>query len=164
MGGGIRSLEQIEKLLALGVHQAILGSAAVSHPELVAEACKKFPGRIVVGIDARDGLVAVEGWSRTGTIKAVDLARRMADCGVTRIIYTDISRDGMMIGNNLPETVGVAKACGIPVTASGGVSTLDEVRRIKAESVHGIEGCIIGKALYTGAISLPDAVRIAKED
>jgi phosphoribosylformimino-5-aminoimidazole carboxamide ribotide isomerase len=164
VGGGIRTMEQIEKLLNLGVHQAILGSAAVYHPELVAEACKAFPGHIVVGIDAKEGMVAVEGWSQSGNIKAVELAKKMADCGVTRIIYTDIARDGMMIGNNIKETVEVAKACGIPVTASGGVSTLDDVRRLKKESADGIEGCIIGKALYTGAISLPDAVRIAKED
>jgi phosphoribosylformimino-5-aminoimidazole carboxamide ribotide isomerase len=164
VGGGIRTMEQIEKLLNLGVHQAILGSAAVYHPELVAEACKAFPGHIVVGIDAKEGMVAVEGWSQSGNIKAVELAKKMADCGVTRIIYTDIARDGMMIGNNIKETVEVAKACGIPVTASGGVSTLDDIRRLKKESADGIEGCIIGKALYTGAISLPDAVRIAKED
>ncbi|MCH3951238.1 MAG: 1-(5-phosphoribosyl)-5-[(5-phosphoribosylamino)methylideneamino]imidazole-4-carboxamide isomerase [Acidaminococcus sp.] len=164
VGGGIRTMEQIEKLLNLGVHQAILGSAAVYHPELVAEACKAFPGHIVVGIDAKEGMVAVEGWSQSGNIKAVELEKKMADCGVTRIIYTDIARDGMMIGNNIKETVEVAKACGIPVTASGGVSTLDDVRRLKKESADGIEGCIIGKALYTGAISLPDAVRIAKED
>ncbi len=163
VGGGIRTLEQVRRLLDLGVHQVILGSAAVYHPELVEAACRAFPGQIVVGIDARDGEVAVDGWEKSGHVTAADLACKMASLGVSRIIFTDISRDGMMNGNNIEATVALAKACGLPVTASGGVSTLDDIRRLKAESRNGIEGCIIGKALYTGAISLAEAAAIAKE-
>lgn len=163
VGGGIRTMEQIERLLDRGVHQVILGSAAVKDPDLVKEACEKYPGRIVVGIDAKNGDVAVEGWEANGHIQAEDLARKMAEAGVRRIIFTDIARDGMLSGVNVEVTVKVAQASGLAVTASGGVASLEDLKILKKRETDGIEGCIIGKALYTGAIDLRQAVAIAKE-
>lgn len=163
VGGGIRTMSHIERLLTAGVHQVILGSAAVKDPELVKEACKAYPGRIVVGIDAKNGDVAVEGWEASGHIQAEELAKKMADAGVERIIFTDIARDGMLSGVNVEATVAVAKASGLKVTASGGVASLEDLKILKKRETDGIEGCIIGKALYTGAIDLRQAVAIAKE-
>ena len=163
VGGGIRTMAHIEKLLDLGVHQVILGSAAVKDPGLVKEACKAYPGRIVVGIDAKNGDVAVEGWEISGHIQADELAKKMAAAGVSRIIFTDIARDGMLTGVNIEATVQVAKASGLLVTASGGVASLNDVVELKKRESDGIEGCIIGKALYTGAIDLHQAVQVAKE-
>lgn len=163
VGGGIRNMSHIERLLTAGVHQVILGSAAVKDPELVKEACKAYPGRIVVGIDAKNGDVAVEGWEASGHIQAEELAKKMADAGVERIIFTDIARDGMLSGVNVEATVAVAKASGLKVTASGGVASLEDLKILKKRETDGIEGCIIGKALYTGAIDLRQAVAIAKE-
>lgn len=163
VGGGIRNMSHIERLLTAGVHQVILGSAAVKNPELVKEACKAYPGRIVVGIDAKNGDVAVEGWEASGHIQAEELAKKMADAGVQRIIFTDIARDGMLSGVNVEATVAVAKASGLKVTASGGVASLEDLKILKKRETDGIEGCIIGKALYTGAIDLRQAVAIAKE-
>lgn len=163
VGGGIRNMSHIERLLTAGVHQVILGSAAVKNPELVKEACKAYPGRIVVGIDAKNGDVAVEGWEASGHIQAEELAKKMADAGVERIIFTDIARDGMLSGVNVEATVAVAKASGLKVTASGGVASLEDLKILKKRETDGIEGCIIGKALYTGAIDLRQAVAIAKE-
>ncbi|MDD6570173.1 MAG: 1-(5-phosphoribosyl)-5-[(5-phosphoribosylamino)methylideneamino]imidazole-4-carboxamide isomerase [Acidaminococcus sp.] len=163
VGGGIRNMSHIERLLSAGVHQVILGSAAVKNPELVKEACKAYPGRIVVGIDAKNGDVAVEGWEASGHIQAEELAKKMADAGVERIIFTDIARDGMLNGVNVEATVAVAKASGLKVTASGGVASLEDLKILKKRETDGIEGCIIGKALYTGAIDLRQAVAIAKE-
>lgn len=163
VGGGIRNMSHIERLLTAGVHQVILGSAAVKNPELVKEACKAYPGRIVVGIDAKNGDVAVEGWEASGHIQAEELAKKMADAGVERIIFTDIARDGMLSGVNVEATVAVAKASGLKVTASGGGASLEDLKILKKRETDGIEGCIIGKALYTGAIDLRQAVAIAKE-
>lgn len=163
VGGGIRNMSHIERLLTAGVHQVILGSAAVKDPELVKEACKAYPGRIVVGIDAKNGDVAVEGWEASGHIQAEELAKKMADAGVERIIFTDIARDGMLSGVNVEATVAVAKASGLKVTASGGVASLEDLKILKKRETDGIEGCIIGKVLYTGAIDLRQAVAIAKE-
>ena len=163
VGGGIRNMSHIERLLTAGVHQVILGSAAVKNPELVKEACKAYPGRIVVGIDAKNGDVAVEGWEASGHIQAEELAKKMADAGVERIIFTDIARDGMLNGVNVEATVAVAKASGLKVTASGGVASLEDLKILKKRETDGVEGCIIGKALYTGAIDLRQAVAIAKE-
>ncbi len=162
-GGGIRSMSHIERLLTAGVQQVILGSAAVKDPDLVREACRAYPGRIVAGIDARNGDVAVEGWETSGHIQAEELAKKMADAGVQRIIFTDIARDGMLSGVNVEATVAVAKASGLKVTASGGVASLEDLKMLKKRETDGIEGCIIGKALYTGAIDLRQAVAIAKE-
>lgn len=163
VGGGIRSMSHIERLLTAGVQQVILGSAAVKDPDLVREACRAYPGRIVAGIDAKNGDVAVEGWETSGHIQAEELAKKMADAGVQRIIFTDIARDGMLSGVNVEATVAVAKASGLKVTASGGVASLEDLKMLKKRETDGIEGCIIGKALYTGAIDLRQAVAIAKE-
>lgn len=163
VGGGIRNMGHIERLLAVGVHQVILGSAAVKDPQLVKDVCRAYPGRIVVGIDAKNGDVAVEGWEASGHIQAEELARKMADAGVERIIFTDIARDGMLSGVNVEATVAVAKASGLKVTASGGVASLEDLKILKKRETDGVEGCIIGKALYTGAIDLRQAVAIAKE-
>lgn len=163
VGGGIRNMSHIERLLTAGVHQVILGSAAVKNPQLVKEACRAYPGCIVVGIDAKNGDVAVEGWEASGHIQAEELAKKMADAGVERIIFTDIARDGMLSGVNVEATVAVAKASGLKVTASGGVASLEDLKILKKRETDGIEGCIIGKALYTGAIDLRQAVAIAKE-
>lgn len=163
VGGGIRNMSHIERLLTAGVHQVILGSAAVKNPQLVKDACRAYPGRIVVGIDAKNGDVAVEGWEASGHIQAEELAKKMADAGVERIIFTDIARDGMLSGVNVEATVAVAKASGLKVTASGGVASLEDLKILKKRETDGVEGCIIGKALYTGAIDLRQAVAIAKE-
>lgn len=164
VGGGIRTLADIENMLALGVTRTILGSVAVRNPELVKEACRKFPGQVVVGIDAKNGEVAVEGWGVGGGIGAVELAIKMADAGVEHIIFTDISRDGKLAGVNVEATAALAKACGVKVIASGGVASLDDIIALKAHAQDGVEGCIIGKAIYTGAIDLKEALAVAKEE
>jgi phosphoribosylformimino-5-aminoimidazole carboxamide ribotide isomerase len=162
LGGGIRTLESIAALLNAGVTRVILGSVAVKQPDLVREACAKYADRIVVGIDARDGQVAVEGWGVIGGVAAEELAAKMAAVGVARIIYTDIARDGTLTGVNVTATRSLARAAGIPVIASGGVSSLDDIAAVKAAQADGIEGVIIGKALYTGAVTLPEAIRAAR--
>ena len=163
LGGGIRNLETIEKLLALGVTRLILGSAAVKNPQLVEEACKKYPGHIAVGIDAKNGDVAIEGWGQGSGVAATELAKKMAAYGVETIIYTDISRDGMLSGVNVEATAALARACGVPIIASGGVASLEDIRRVKAVESDGVQGCIIGKAIYTGAVDLKAALALAKE-
>ncbi|MBQ1248790.1 MAG: 1-(5-phosphoribosyl)-5-[Selenomonadales bacterium] len=160
LGGGIRNLESIEAWLDAGVDRVILGSIAVKDPDLVKEACRQFGERIVVGIDAKGGEVAVEGWGISGGVQATELAKRMADVGVARIIYTDISRDGTLSGVNVESTVELARAAGIPVIASGGVAGMDDVYRVAASPE--IEGMIIGKALYTGKIDLKAALCVAE--
>ncbi|MDO4177583.1 MAG: 1-(5-phosphoribosyl)-5-[(5-phosphoribosylamino)methylideneamino]imidazole-4-carboxamide isomerase [Phascolarctobacterium sp.] len=164
LGGGIRSMEQIEKLLDLGIARLILGSAAVKNPSLVAEACKNYPGHIACGIDAKNGDVAIEGWGEGSGIGYTELAKRMADVGVDKIIFTDISRDGMLSGVNAEATGELARACGIEIIASGGVASLDDIRRLKPYEKDGVTGCIIGKAIYTGAVDLKVALALAKED
>lgn len=161
LGGGIRSLENIEAALALGIQRVILGSAAVQDPQLVKEACARYGNRIVVGIDARDGVVAIQGWERSGEVKAVALAKEMAAYGVQTIIYTDIARDGTLTGLNLAATVQLAEESGVRVVASGGVSSLEDIRQVKAHEAQGIEGVIVGKAIYTGQIDLRQALKIA---
>ena len=163
LGGGIRNLETIEKLLSLGVTRLILGSAAVKNPQLVEEACKKYPGHIAVGIDAKNGDVAIEGWGKGSGVAATELAKKMAAYGVETIIYTDISRDGMLSGVNVEATAALARACGVPIIASGGVASLEDIRRVKAVESDGVQGCIIGKAIYTGAVDLKEALALAKE-
>ena len=164
VGGGIRTLANIEKMLALGVTRVILGSVAVRDPELVREACQKFPGQVVVGIDAKNGEVAVEGWGIGGGIGAVELAKKMAAVGVEHIIFTDISRDGMLSGVNVEATAELAKSSGVKVIASGGVSSLADLKALQAHAADGIEGCIIGKAIYTGALDLKEALAALKEE
>jgi len=162
LGGGIRTLENIRECLEAGVHRVILGSIAVRDPELVAVACKQYGDRIVVGIDARDGQAAVEGWGVTGGISAEELAKRMAQVGVARIIYTDISRDGMLSGVNVAATATLAQAAGIPVIASGGVGSLADIKAIKESESAGIEGVIVGKAIYLGNVNLGDALKLTR--
>ena len=164
VGGGIRTLANIENMLALGVTRVILGSVAVRDPELVREACQKFPGQVVVGIDAKNGEVAVEGWGIGGGIGAIELAKKMAAVGVEHIIFTDISRDGMLSGVNVEATAELAKANGVKVIASGGVSSLADLKALQAHEADGIEGCIIGKAIYTGALDLKEALAALKEE
>ena len=164
VGGGIRTLANIENMLALGVSRVILGSVAVRDPELVREACQKFPGQVVVGIDAKNGEVAVEGWGIGGGIGAIELAKKMAAVGVEHIIFTDISRDGMLSGVNVEATAELAKASGVKVIASGGVSSLADLKALQLHEADGIEGCIIGKAIYTGALDLKEALAALKEE
>lgn len=164
VGGGIRTLANIENMLALGVSRVILGSVAVRNPELVREACQKFPGQVVVGIDAKNGEVAVEGWGIGGGIGAIELAKKMAAVGVEHIIFTDISRDGMLSGVNVEATAELAKASGVKVIASGGVSSLADLKALQAHEADGIEGCIVGKAIYTGALDLKEALAALKEE
>lgn len=163
LGGGIRTMENIQRVLEMGVSRVILGSIAVKDPKLVKEACKEYGSqRIVVGIDAKDGIVAVDGWGVSGEVKATELAKKMADGGVKHIIYTDISRDGTLSGVNAKATAEIAKVSGVKVVASGGVSSLDDIKMLKEYEQDGIEGVIVGKSIYTGALSLPEALRVAK--
>jgi phosphoribosylformimino-5-aminoimidazole carboxamide ribotide isomerase len=162
LGGGIRTMDRIDAWLSLGIARVILGTVALKDPPLVKEACRLFPGKIAVGIDAKQGRVAVEGWAEVSQIKAPDLARQFEDAGVAAVIYTDISRDGAMQGSNVEETVALARQLSIPVIASGGVSSLADIRAYKSQEKHGIEGVIIGRALYDGAIRPKEALAVAK--
>lgn len=164
LGGGIRSMENIENWLNIGISRVILGSAAVRNPQLVAEACQRYPGRIAVGIDARNGYVAVDGWEKNSNIKAAELTRQMADYGVAAIIFTDISRDGTLSGVNVEATAEIAACSGVPVIASGGVASLEDIRRLLPYAKKGISGCIVGKAIYTGALQLEEAIRLAGDE
>ncbi|MDD3114129.1 MAG: 1-(5-phosphoribosyl)-5-[(5-phosphoribosylamino)methylideneamino]imidazole-4-carboxamide isomerase [Anaerovibrio sp.] len=163
LGGGIRTMENIDTVLALGVQRVILGSVAVQNPELVREACAKYGERIVVGIDARDGIVAVDGWGISGEIGAVELAKKMAAAGVKTIIYTDIARDGTLSGVNVEATAELARESGINVVASGGVKSLEDIKALLPYEKDGIEGVIVGKAIYTGSLDLKEAVALTEE-
>lgn len=162
LGGGIRTLDNIKECLDAGVARVILGSVAVRQPQLVAEACEKYGDRIVVGIDAKEGIAAVEGWGVAGGIQAEELAKKMAQVGVARIIYTDISRDGMLSGVNVEATASLAKAASIPVIASGGVRDMKDIQAIKTAAQAGIEGVIVGKAIYMGSLQLGEALKLAQ--
>jgi phosphoribosylformimino-5-aminoimidazole carboxamide ribotide isomerase len=163
LGGGIRDLETIEAYLNLGIDRVILGTVAKENPALVGEACRRFPGRIVVGIDAKEGMVAVRGWAEVTEKKAIDLAREMEAFGVAAIIYTDIARDGMMQGPNLEATAALAESISIPVIASGGVSCLEDIRNLLQIEASGVAGVITGKAIYTGSLNLREAVALTKQ-
>ncbi len=163
LGGGIRTMENIDEVLTLGVRRVILGSVAVKNPELVKEACKKYGDRIVVGIDAKDGIVAVDGWGVSGNVDAVELAKKMAEAGVKTIIYTDISRDGTLSGVNVEATARLARESGINVVASGGVSDLEDIKALLPYEEDGIEGVIVGKSIYTGSLDLKEAIALAEE-
>jgi phosphoribosylformimino-5-aminoimidazole carboxamide ribotide isomerase len=153
LGGGIRDMTGIATWIEAGVRRVVLGSAAVKNPDLVRAACHAFPGRIAVGLDARDGIVATEGWARMSDIPAIDLALRLEDAGIAAIIYTDIARDGMLSGLNIEQTVALARRVATPVIASGGVSGLDDLRALSAASAGTpIEGVIVGRALYDGRL------------
>jgi phosphoribosylformimino-5-aminoimidazole carboxamide ribotide isomerase len=157
LGGGLRSAASVEAALALGVSRVVVGTAAYEHQAFLRALCKQFPEKIVVGIDARAGKVAVKGWKETTSMDAVDLAKRGAAAGASRIIYTDISRDGTREGVNVEETLRLARSVSVPVIASGGVATLEDIRRLLPLEAEGVEGVIIGRALYSGAFTLRDA-------
>jgi phosphoribosylformimino-5-aminoimidazole carboxamide ribotide isomerase len=157
LGGGLRSPESVEAALALGVSRVVVGTAAYDNQEFLRVLCKQFPGNIVVGIDARDGRVAVKGWKETTSMDAVELAKRCEADGAARIIYTDISRDGTRQGVNIEETAKLARSVRIPIIASGGVATLDDIRNLLPLEKEGVEGVIVGRALYSGALTLSDA-------
>ncbi|MFQ5684088.1 MAG: 1-(5-phosphoribosyl)-5-[(5-phosphoribosylamino)methylideneamino]imidazole-4-carboxamide isomerase [Candidatus Binatia bacterium] len=164
LGGGLRSLEALEEALALGVERVVLGTAAYENNDFLRAVCKKHPGRIVVGIDAREGRVAVKGWKETTPMSAVELAQRCEENGASRIIYTDIVRDGTRTGVNPEETLRLAHAVKIPVIASGGVASLKDIRRLKVLEKDGVEGVILGRALYSGAFSLPEALAVGSKE
>ena len=160
LGGGIRSLEHIEAWLSAGVNRVILGTVALRNPSLVKQACQQFPGQIVVGIDARDGMVAVEGWLETGTTTSLDLAKQFEDAGVSAIVFTDIGRDGALTGVNIDATVELAEAVNIPVIASGGLKDISDLKALIDRQCAGIEGVISGRALYEGTIDVASALEL----
>lgn len=162
VGGGIRDVAAIERLLASGVSRVILGTVAYRQPEVVAVACQRFPGRITVGIDARAGKVAVQGWTEATELEAVELARRCTSMGVSEIVYTDIARDGTSQGVNLDATLALARSVTLPIIASGGVASIQDIERLLPLETEGIAGVIVGRALYTGAVKLAEAIRVGK--
>lgn len=163
LGGGIRNLGQIEAWLAKGIRRVILGTVALRDPALVRAACRLFPGRIAVGIDAKGGRVAVEGWAETSELAAIDLARQFADAGVSAIIFTDIDRDGVLKGLNIDSTLELARAVPIPVIASGGLASMDDIHRLLQPDCRRLEGAITGRALYDGRIDVPRALRLIRD-
>jgi len=163
LGGGIRTPEQIEEWLAKGVTRVILGTVALRDPGLVREACKRHPGQIAVGIDARAGRVAVEGWAETADLTAIELARRFEDAGVSAIIFTDIDRDGVLKGLNIDSTLALARAVSMPVIASGGLASLDDIVRLLEPDCRILEGAISGRALYDGRVDAAAALKLIHE-
>ena len=163
-GGGLRSVEDVDRVLGLGVARVILGTVAIREPEVVREALARYGAeRIAVGIDARDGRVAIAGWVDVSEVEAVDLGRRMAALGVQRVVYTDVARDGMLTGPNVPATAALARETGLRVIASGGVSSLDDLEQLAAHAADGIDGVIVGMALYEGRLTLPEALALLGE-
>ena len=163
LGGGLRSMKAIEAAFTTGVHRVVLGTAAYENRELLRSVCGKWPGKVIVGIDARGGRVALRGWKQDTSMDAVELAKRCEEDGASRIIYTDINRDGTQSGIGIEETRRVAGAVKIPVIASGGVATLDDIRRLKEFEGEGIEGVIVGRALYAGAFTLGKAIEAVSQ-
>jgi len=161
IGGGIRDLSTIERYLNAGVTSVIIGTKAVKEPEFVREACRTFPGHIIVGIDAKDGWVATDGWAEVTSVKASDLARQFEQDGVSAIVYTDIARDGMMQGVNVEATCAMAQASSIPVIASGGITNLDDIQALSERAAEGIWGAITGRAIYEGTLDLAAAQTLA---
>jgi phosphoribosylformimino-5-aminoimidazole carboxamide ribotide isomerase len=157
LGGGLRSIEAVEAALNLGACRIVIGTAAYDNEDLLRAACNRFPGKVVVGIDARRGKVAVKGWKETTPMDAVELAKRCEGDGVARIIYTDIGRDGTREGVNVDETLKIARSVKVPIIASGGVATLDDIRKLLPLEKDGVEGVIVGKALYSGAFRFQEA-------
>jgi phosphoribosylformimino-5-aminoimidazole carboxamide ribotide isomerase len=162
LGGGLRSIEAAEAALNLGVARLVIGTAAYDNPEFLRALCKKFPGKIVVGIDARQGKVAVKGWKETTSMDAAELTKRCEQDGASRIIYTDISRDGTRQGVNIDETLTIARSVKIPIIASGGVATLDDIRQLIPLEKEGVEGVIVGRALYLKTLSLAEARKLVQ--
>jgi phosphoribosylformimino-5-aminoimidazole carboxamide ribotide isomerase len=163
LGGGIRDLDTIERYLDDGIRYVIIGSAAVKNPGFLHDACNAFPGHIIVGLDARDGMVAVDGWSKVTHHEVVDLARRFEGYGVEAVVYTDIGRDGMLSGVNVEATVTLARALTIPVIASGGITNLEDIRALCAVEAEGIVGAITGRAIYEGTLDFVAAQKLADE-
>ncbi len=160
LGGGIRDLATVEAWLSKGIARVILGTVAVRDPALVRDACKRFPGRVAVGIDARGGKVAVEGWAETSELTAIDLARRFQDAGVAAIVYTDIDRDGVLTGLNLPATAQLARSTTIPVIASGGLAGIEDIKALLRPDCAMLEGAIAGRALYDGRLDAGEALAL----
>lgn len=159
LGGGIRDEQSVQELLDFGLSRLVIGTSALTHPEWFREACRKYPRRMVLGIDARDGRAATDGWLNTSDVPAIDLAKQFANEPLAAIIYTDIATDGMLAGPNIPAMAEMQAAVDVPIVASGGVATIDDVARLAAA---GLAGCIIGRALYEGTLSLAEAIRVAK--
>lgn len=160
LGGGIRARASLERWFRLGIDRAVIGTAALTDPELVKGAAQDFPGRIVVAVDARDGMVATQGWADVSDVPVIDLARRFEDAGVAALLFTDVGRDGLLRGVNVEATVALARAQSLPVIASGGVAGLDDIYALKAH--HGIEGVITGRAIYDGRLDLAKAIEAAR--
>src|SRR5690625_1849381 len=160
IGGGIRDLNTIEKYLDLGIKYAIIGTAAVKQPGFLREACSAFPGQIIVGLDAKDGKVATDGWSKLTRHNVIDLAKKFENYGCEAIIYTDIGRDGMLTGVNIPATIALSQAVKIPVIASGGVSSLDDIQALCEAEDDGIEGVILGRSIYEGTVDFTQALKL----
>ncbi len=163
IGGGIRDEDSVQAYLEAGVQYVIIGTKAISAPHFVNDLCLEFPGHIIVGLDAKDGKLAIKGWSKLSNHDVIDIAQRFEQDGVTAIVYTDISRDGMLTGVNIAATVGLARAVNIPIIASGGVTHLDDVKSLCEVAEEGIAGVIIGRALYEGSIDLADAQALVAE-
>jgi phosphoribosylformimino-5-aminoimidazole carboxamide ribotide isomerase len=163
LGGGIRNLAQIENWLARGIRRVILGTVALRDPDLVKEACRKFPGRIAVGIDAKSGKVAVEGWAETSELRTIDLAKRFEDAGVAAIIFTDVDRDGVLKGLNIDATLELAQSVNIPVIASGGLASIADIARLLEPDCTILEGAISGRALYDGRLDAAEALKLIEE-
>jgi phosphoribosylformimino-5-aminoimidazole carboxamide ribotide isomerase len=161
LGGGIRSRDSIERWLDLGVARVVIGTAALDHPALVKQAAHDNPGRIVVAVDARDGMVATRGWADVSTVSVVELARRFEDAGVAALLFTDVGRDGLLKGCNVEATVALARAVSIPVIASGGVTDIRDIEALRGHVADGVEGVITGRALYDGRLDLGEAIRTA---
>lgn len=162
LGGGIRDRAGIDRWLALGVERVIIGTAALKDPELVKAAAKELPGRIVVGVDARDGYVATDGWADVSDVSITDLADRFADAGVASLLFTDVGRDGLLKGCNVEATVALARHASIPVIASGGVASIADIEALTLHAIDGIEGVITGRALYDGRLDLAEALEVAR--
>lgn len=162
LGGGIREMKTVEGWLAKGINRVIIGTAAVRNPALVKEAAKAFPRRVAVGLDARDGKVAVEGWAETSELTALEIAKRFEDAGVAAIVYTDVARDGMLQGLNLDATIALADAVSIPVIASGGLASIDDIKAMLAPRARKLEGAIAGRALYDGRLDAAEALTLIR--
>ena len=163
IGGGIRNLETVDAYVRAGVSYVIIGTKAVKEPEFVKAACDAFPGKVIVGLDAKDGLVATDGWAEMSEVRATDLAKQFESDGVSAIVYTDIARDGMMQGVNVAATVTMAQASSIPVIASGGITNLDDIRALSAVADKGIVGAITGRAIYEGTLDVAEAQQLCDE-
>lgn len=163
LGGGIRDIATVEAWLEKGVNRVIIGTAAVRNPVLVKDAAKNYPGKVAVGLDARDGRVAVQGWAEISELSALDIARRFEDAGVAAIVYTDVSRDGMLKGLNLDATIALADAISIPVIASGGLASIDDIKALLEPRARKLQGAIAGRALYDGRLDAAEALKLIRD-